>query len=119
MDKAGPKPPHADATRPARRRKAALQASGALYLLLRQGWTVTVRAPTDAERRGECVRLVKRGRLVEEAVDPAVMRDLGEWFAMLLQDKALRGGATVALEQADLVPPENSSETVSEDHGNP
>ncbi|KAL7712800.1 Uncharacterized protein QTN25_002128 [Entamoeba marina] len=119
MEKNPKAPQHADSEKKRKSRSNfVLHSNALLYLLLKKGWTIKLRKAKTAKlttQSYKCVELVKKGLMIEEEINEDVLADLSACFEELAKSKEKDDNKNVVLEQCDIIPNENSSETVSED----
>ncbi|ELP85415.1 hypothetical protein EIN_087170 [Entamoeba invadens IP1] len=96
-----------------------LHTDALLYLLLKRGWTVKIVKQKTAKvtsQNYKCVQLSKKGMMIEECIGEEDLYKLGAVFEEIFMKKAATiEDKCLSMEQADLIPDENPSETVSEE----
>ncbi|EDR25816.1 hypothetical protein EDI_030540 [Entamoeba dispar SAW760] len=95
-----------------------LHSNALLYLLLKKGWTIQLTKTKTAKvtlQNYKCIRLYKKGMMIEEYINEENLNELSSLFEDIFKAKECSDDKNIRLEQADLIPHENSSETVSDD----
>ena len=89
-----------------------------MYLLLKKGWTIKL-SKTKTSRvtmqNYKCVDLSRQMMFLEERMNEVELKDLSNQFEELIKGKEASDQKTITLDPTDLLPLENSSETVSEE----
>ena len=95
-----------------------LHTNALLYLLLKKGWTIKVTKTKKAKvtmQNYKCIELSREMEMIEERLNESDLNELSSQFDELVKVKEIGEDKKITLEATDLIPNENSSETVSEE----
>ena len=95
-----------------------LHTNALLYLLLKKGFTIKlVKTKTSKMtlQNYKCIELHREMQLIEEHMNEADLNELSSYFDDLVASKSQGNEKTITLEAQDILPVENSSETVSDE----